>query len=299
MDSDGRSQVDFSIAGMNMDRSMLAAVQAWSVGGWYSPWNTVTGGPDPQGTFKMGVLTEDDPAIVHAVDKVLLPALARAGHPPPAPQDIVRLHEPSSAGDDGSVLAAIQNAVLKFREDKVTHVLVTDSNGSATLFFANDAFSQHYYPRLGGGTGNAFQTLLETGNIQQKSVVGAVGAGWIPVIDLPYNGSADHYESPAAGRCRALMKAGGQTFSSANPESVALGYCDGLVELATALNNAPNLTAPGLAQGAERIGRSLPSALTAGTDIAPGHHDAPGAFYANVYSDACGCFQYRGPRQLI
>jgi hypothetical protein len=299
MDSDGHSQVDFSIAGMNTDRSMLAAMKAWTVGNWYSPWNTVTGSPDPGGVFKMGILTEDDPAIVHAVDKVLLPALARAGHRPPDPQDIVQLHEPSSAGDDGSVLAAIQNAVLKFRQDNVTHVLVTDSNGSATLFFANDAYSQHYYPRLGGGTGNAFQTLMETGNIQQKSVIGAVGAGWIPVIDLPYNGTANKYESPAAARCRALMKAAGQTFTSANPESVALGYCDGLTELASALNRAPALTAIGLAQGAESIGRSLPSALTAGLDIAPGHHDAAGGFYANVYDNGCGCFQYRGARQLI
>ena len=299
MDSDGHSQVDFAVAAMNMDRSVLAAVQAWTVGGWYSPWNTVTGSPDPHGTFKMGVLTEDDPAIVHAVDKVLLPALARAGHQPPAPQDIVRLHEPGSAGDDGSVLAAIQNAVLKFRQDKVDHVLITDSNGSATLFFANDAYSQHYYPRLGGGTGNAFQTLLETGNIQQKSVVGAVGAGWIPVIDLPYDAAAHKYESAAATRCRALMNAGGQRFGSANPESVALGYCDAFTELATALSKAPTLTALGLAQGAEKIGRSLPSAATAGLDIAPRHHDAAGAFYANVYDSSCSCFQYRGARQLI
>lgn len=300
MDSAEHTQVDFSVAGMNTDRSVLAAVQAWTVGGWYSPWNTVTGAPDPHGTFKMGVLTEDDPEIVHAVHKVLLPALARAGHTPPAPQDIVTLREPGSAGDDGSVLAAIQNAVLKFRQDKVDHVLITDANGSATLFFANDAYSQHYYPRLGGGTGNAFQTLMETGNIQQKSVVGAVGAGWIPVLDLPYDGSAHKYESPAAANCRALMKAGGgQTFSSANPESVALGYCDGLTELATALARAPSLTAVGLAQGAETIGRSLASALTVGLDIAPGHHDAAGAFYANVYDNGCGCFAYRGSRQLI
>jgi hypothetical protein len=95
------------------------------------------------------------------------------------------------------------------------------------------------------------------------------------------------------------MRAAGQTFTSANPESVALGYCDGLTELATALNRAPALTAVGLAQGAETIGRSLPSALTGGLDIAPGHHDAAGAFYANVYNNSCRCFQYRGARQLV
>lgn len=299
MDSQPDSQVDFSVAGMNVDRSMLATVRAWTVGGWYSPWNTVTGSPDPHGSFKMGVLTEDDPEIVHAVDKVLLPALARAGHKPPAPQDIVELQEPGSSGDDGSVLASIQNAVLKFRQDHVDHVLITDSNGSATLFFANDAYSQHYFPRLGGGTGNAFQALVESGNIQKKSVAGAVGAGWIPVLDLPYNPAAHKYESPAADHCRALMNAGGQHFNSANPESVALGYCDGFTEIATALNKAPNLTDVGLAQGAEKIGRSMSSAVTAGLDIAPGHHDAAGAYYANVYSNGCGCFSYRGGRQLI
>lgn len=299
MDSDGRSQIDFATAAMNIDRSVLAAVQAWTVGNWYRPWDTTTGAPAAAGTFKMGILTIDQPALNHAVDKVLLPALARAGHTPPASQDIVRLQEPTSAGDDGSVLAAIQNSVLRFRQDGVTHVFIMDSNGSATLFFANDAYSQHYFPRLGGGTGNAFQALLETGNIQQQSVVGAVGAGWIPLIDLPYDGSDRKYESSAATHCRALMKAGGQTFSDANAESHALGYCDIVTVIATALNRAPTLTATGFAQGAETIGRSMPSALTPGITIASGHHDGAGAFYANVYDGACGCFQYRGARQPV
>lgn len=299
MDSDGHSQVDFASAAMNIDRSVLAAVQAWTVGGWYSPWNTVTAGPNPGGTFKMGVLTIDDPLLNHAVDKVLIPALVRAGHKPPAQQDIVRLQKPSSAGDDGSILAAIQNAVLKFRQDNVDHVLIMDSNGSATLFFANDAYSQGYFPRLGGGSGNAFQTLMETGNIQRKSILGAVGAGWLPIIDLPYNGSDAKYESSAATRCRALMKAGGQSFSDANAEAHALGYCDTVTLLATALERAPTLTATGLAQGAETIGRSMASAVTPGLDIAPGHHDAAGAFYTTVYDDRCGCFAYRGARQLV
>ena len=299
MDSDGRSQIDFAAAAMNIDRSVLAAVQAWTVGNWYSPWDTSTGGPAATGAFKMGILTIDQPSLNHAVDKVLLPALARAGHTPPAAQDIVRLQEPTSAGDDGSVLAAIQNSVLRFRQDGVTHVFIMDSNGSATLFFANDAYSQHYFPRLGGGTGNAFQTLMETGNIQKQSVAGAVGAGWIPMIDLPYDGSDRKYESPAAARCRTLMKAGGQSFSDANAESHALGYCDIVTLIATALMKAPSLTAIGLAQGAETIGRSMASALTPGLNVAPGHHDGAGAFYANVYDGACGCFKYRGARQLV
>jgi hypothetical protein len=227
-------------------------------------------------------------------------ALIRAGHTPPAQQDIVRLSNAGSAGDDGSILAAIQNAVLKFRQDNVDHVLVMDSNGSATLFFANDAYSQGYFPRLGGGSGNAFQTLMETGNIQQKSMEGAVGAGWIPVIDLPYDGSDRKYESPgAAAHCRKLMQAGHQSLDNANAAVFALGYCDSLTLLATALNRAPHLTAAGLAQGAETIGRSMPSAATAGLNIAPGHHDAAGAFYANVFDDRCSCFAYRGARQLI
>ncbi|HET6909877.1 MAG TPA: hypothetical protein VFH54_11105 [Mycobacteriales bacterium] len=297
-DSDGKSQIDFATAAMNIDRSMLAAVRAWTIGNWYAPWNTVTGSPAPGGQFKMGVLTIDDPVLNYAVDKVLLPALVRAGHRPPAAQDIIRLHEPGSAGDDGGVLADIQNAVLKFRQDNVDHVVIMDSNGSATLFFANDAYSQRYFPRLGGGSGNAFQTLLETGNVQQQSMAGAVAAGWTPVLDLPY-GSEHKFESPAAAHCRQLMKAGGQTFTNANAEAYALGYCDALAVMARALDAAPALTASGLAQGAEKIGKSLMSALTVGLDLGPGRHDAAGAFYADVYDNGCTCFTYRGARQII
>jgi len=297
-DSDGKSQIDFATAAMNIDRSMLAAVRAWTIGNWYAPWNTVAGAPATGGQFKMGVLTIDDPVLNHAVDKVLLPALARAGHRPPAAQDIIRLHEPGSAGDDGSVLAEIQNAVLKFRQDNVDHVVIMDSNGSATLFFANDAYSQRYFPRLGGGSGNAFQALLETGNVQQQSMAGAVAAGWTPVLDLPY-GSEHKFESPSAAHCRELMKAGGQTFTNANAEAYALGYCDALTVIARALDAAPTMTANGLAQGAESIGRSMMSALTVGLDLGPGHHDAAGAFYADVYDNSCTCFTYRGARQLV
>jgi len=300
MDSESTSGLDFASAAMNLDRSVLAAVKAWTVGNWYAPWDTLRAAPKPGGTFKMGVLSFDDPRFDHAVNKVLIPALVRAGRTPPATQDIVRLSNAASAGDDGSVLAAIQSAVLKFRQDGVDHVLVMDSAGSATLFFANDAYSQGYFPRLGGGSGNAFQTLMETGNVQKKSVTGAVGAGWLPVLDLPYDGSDRKYEDRgAAAHCRALMAAGNQSLDNANAAVFALGYCDSLTLLARALDRAPSLTAVGFAQGAEALGRSLPSAVTAGLDVAPGHHDAAGAFYANVYDDACGCFTYRGPRQLI
>jgi NO-binding membrane sensor protein with MHYT domain len=95
------------------------------------------------------------------------------------------------------------------------------------------------------------------------------------------------------------MKANGLTFSNANAESFALGYCDVFNVLVQALANVPSLTARGLAQGAERIGRSLPSALMLGLNVAAGHHDGAGAFYADAYQDSCSCFGYKGPLQLI
>jgi len=95
------------------------------------------------------------------------------------------------------------------------------------------------------------------------------------------------------------MKAGGQSFSNANAEAYALGYCDALMVMAKALAAAPSLTARGLAVGAERLARSIPSALTVGLDVAAGHHDAAGAFYADVYENGCTRFAYRGARQLI
>ncbi|MBV9293808.1 MAG: hypothetical protein JO222_15305, partial [Frankiales bacterium] len=66
-DSDGHSLIDFATAAMNIDRSVLAAVRAWTIGNWYAPWNTVTGTANPAGHFKMGILTIDNPELNHAV----------------------------------------------------------------------------------------------------------------------------------------------------------------------------------------------------------------------------------------
>ena len=72
--------------------------------GWYGGWNTATGAPGAT-PAKLGVLTVDSVGLRRAVDKVLLPAFAAAGHPVDDENVIGFVKE--SRARDNAVAAAI------------------------------------------------------------------------------------------------------------------------------------------------------------------------------------------------
>jgi hypothetical protein len=292
-DGDPQLSWNVDVAGMSEMSLATAQIRAIETQKWLDPWNTTTGaaGTTPA---KVGLVRYDLPAVKRAVDQVLLPGLQRLGHPVD-PQNIYLIAVPQSTSDTAAAQAALQNAMLKMRSNNVDHVVLVDNGGAMTLLFANDLYAQRYFPRLAGTSSNGFQALLTGGSIQPQVLHGMVGAGWEPVIDLPFTVKQT---TPARASCQKLMRAAGQTFSDANSEAVALGYCDKLTFLQSAVKLAGAVTSAAYLSAIDRLG-SFTTARGLGSHFGPGQHDGGQGFRDMLFDTACTCVGYTGPTRLV
>jgi hypothetical protein len=282
------------IGSLNVDRIAAAEVPALQAQGYFAPWDSVNGATAATGKAKTGIVTYDSPSFAHAVDQVLVPALAKLGFGPDQ-ADIVRVPELHRESDAGAISASVSSAVLKLHSDGVEHVFVFEANGLLTLFFMNAAESQHYFPRYGSNTQNGNQALLDAGDIQKQQLIGSMGIGWLPSLDITPSENTDDgpYSNDARRHCLALMKAHGQTYSDTNAEAVALGTCNVFSFFHDAMTaGGPTISRDGLIAGAHKLGSSWQHNVVFGTFFGPGHHDGVAAFRYWSFQDNCGCMHY-------
>ena len=276
---------------LRMDRVAAAWPEALQRQGYFTGWSTATGAPGPQ-PVKVGIVSFGDPVTVRAVERQLKPALAAVGHPA---TDWVQVGYPTSAADNGRAISEIQAATLRFASDGITHVLPFDAQGAGVGgFFAEGANSQRYYPRYGLNTGDGAQTLHDAGLWPSSQLRGAVGFGWVPLVDLPIGDNLPNgpYSNPARQACLRLMTAHGQDVSSAIVQRQVIAKCDELRFLKQALEagGAPNRDA--LVLGAHRLGTSFVSGMTFATRFDLRHHDGVAAARDFGFDAECGCFRY-------
>jgi hypothetical protein len=276
-----------------LGRAFSALVPSLSRQGWFGPWNRVTASAGTT-RAKIGIVTADDIDDNRAVDGILIPALRRAGYAP-APSDVIRITPPGGFSDDGATVAAIDNAALKLNADGVDHVILTDGNGSLTLLFNNYAYSQHYFPRHGGTSGNAWQVLLSAGDIQAKTLQGAIGIGWQPLFDLPYQHGDGPYSNAARHRCFALFTAAGMPPTDDGTAGGDADGCDLVFLLADALRGVTGpVNISVLMQRVSALGSSYPLASGLGSRFGPDQRDGSGAYAAMQFSAGCTCVRYAG-----
>ena len=282
----------FDITGLSQDRMMAEQVRAWQRLDYFSGWDTTLGRPG-SAKAKLGIVAYDDPTWRRPMSKVLLPALARAGHAVD-PNDIAYIHVPASTAENGGSFNQISNAELRFRRDGVTHAIILDAGGGLTLLFGKDANTQRYYPRLGLNSGAGMQGLYDAKEFDAKMLTGAMGLGWDPAIDLSA-AKADTFATAATRRCYQVMKQRtGQTFDSTNAASIALTYCDEINLIAAAAAGAgPTINLRPATAAVERLGSGFPSAALAATYLGPGRHDALEIGYDMVWDSGCTCAAYR------
>jgi hypothetical protein len=283
------------VSELSIDRLARTEVSALSAQDYFSGWDPALGAARPT-KGKVGVITWDLPAFVRTTKNVLVPALAKAGYPPDA-ADTVYIAPPQRTSDEGAAAAAVSNAVLKFRSDGVDHVIVFDSSALLTLFFLENAQSQHYFPRYGVSSQNGPQALLDSGAVQKEQLRGSVGIGFVPVIDI--TPSEDPDSGPLANdsrrRCIKLMTDHGQKFSDANAEAVALTLCNVWWFTRDVFNHAGGaLNRAGFLKAVSALGTSFESGLTFGTRFSDTQHDGASMVRYYGYDEACGCMHYRG-----
>ncbi len=262
--------------------------------GYFSGWDAASGAPG-KNPVKVGIVIPDQPQWDAVLDKVLLPALAALGHPV-ASGDVQRWHFPESNADNGSSIAQIQSAILRFRSDNVTHVLPMDVNSIG--FFAQPAEAQHYRPRYGLNTATQVGSFIG-GLIPAVQLHGAIGLGWSPALDLPAanNPANGPYAGPGTKHCLDVMSAAGFTFSDANARGVALLVCDEWYSIRDAINAIPSggpIDASSFIQGIESLGSKFSIAgLPIGT-FGPGKHFPVTRGYRWSFDEPCSCMHYVG-----
>jgi ABC-type branched-subunit amino acid transport system substrate-binding protein len=289
----------YQLAYVSQDRMMAEEAKSLVRQNYFSGWNANTGNPANGAKAKLGIMSYDTPNWSDPLHHVLLPALAHAGYQVD-PADVQEVAYPAQTNDVGSTVAQIQGAVLRFRQDGVSHVIVLDANGSMTLHMLNNMRAQHYYPRLGVNSATGVETLATQYHEDSQSFNGAVGLSWLPLLDLPA-GVGGKYFTPRTSACiKMVERRTGQNFPDTNSASVALGYCDELNLIADGINRAGSVVNRDTATSAiDALGDTFAAAGSHGLYFSPTRHDGIEYGYDMTFDVSCTCTKYaRGPFRI-
>lgn len=242
---------------------------------------------------KIGLLTIDYPSMQRAVAGSLKPALSRIGQ---RVEDQVTLTAPQSTSDTGAFSAAIGNAVVRFRQKGITHVLITDVNGLTTVLFINAASNQKYYPRYGFTTHNGGQAVGDL--VQDKrSLQGAVQLGWAPALDL--NAANETIKPPGRQRCLSFYAGKGIQPDSRNAEAVLEATCDTFFFAQAAANRAATLSPQGFVQAYAGTRSAVPSASTYAVDLTGQAVGGAALYRVQRWVPGCTCFTAEGDTRRL
>lgn len=286
----------FDVSALSLDTAMRNLVDELARAEYFTGWDTTNGRPGPA-PVKVGIVVPDKPGWREVVPQVLLPALREHGITV-APEHVHQWQFPDSAAGNGSAVADIQSAVLRFRSDGVTHVLPMEVNSMA--FFAQPAENQRYRPRYGlsSFTGaNAYAGSL----VPYSQLNGAVGLGWFPTLDLPQSMTGDDspYSGPGRARCLEIYKDAGIGFSDANAKAVGLLICDLFFSVEAVVEAVPDgqpVTSGSAMAALEGLGSSFRIASLPAARFGPGRHYPVTSGWRWQYESACRCLRYSGPK---
>ncbi|HVF20515.1 MAG TPA: hypothetical protein VNA14_09760 [Mycobacteriales bacterium] len=242
-------------------------------------------------TGKVGIISWDEPNYRYGVEHGHVPALSSVGV---KPTDIRYITVPQTAGAIADSSAAVSNAVLRFADAGIDHVLIQDGpagvfgGAGLTILFLNNAKSQQYYPRYGfnGDNAPAFSAYPTD---QQH--------GMLAVDYLDYMPSQDDGMSPnpARKRCFEIMAERGITPNDQNSYASAAGVCDSVWFVERILGGTGPLTRDGALRVASSLGTSYRSSVVYGTRLSGTRRDGAALFRPARYDDACTCMKYLGP----
>jgi hypothetical protein len=283
------------LATMSQDRIFSDQSTSLSRQKWYTGWNPVSGAPGP--TTKVGVITYDNASFTRSLKTVILPRLRAAGHAPADP-DVIQVHKVEQQSDAAGTAAQIKGAVLKLQSDGVTHVVLGDASGLILEFFGSNARTQGYYPRLGVTSGAAPYAIYQAGLVTAQQLNGMAGNGWMPTLDIPAS-DGNRYSNSETKRCLEILKRRtGQTYTSTNAATIALGDCDSAFLFKKGMELAPALTPAGLLAGLQKIGSSYTSPTVGPTFLSARQHDTAVRSWDLNWIPSCSCVRYTAERRV-
>jgi hypothetical protein len=238
--------------------------------------------------IKLGMATEAHPWFQRA-GAAFKAELARAGGPP-----IVEEFFGCSGCSSDQAKVEAQNAVLRFRAAGVTHLVLPDGSTGGTNFLLQ-ANSSGYFPRLAITSSNT-PTLLVLDAPNPQGYRGAVGIGWMPVLDT--DGNPSHGAPPPSEReklCDQIMAAQpGATRNNRLAEEQAQFTCDGFFLLKETSDRLGKVDLGSFRTGLEGLGESFRPFLTFSAFFGPGRRDGAQSYRPLRFDDGCACFAYAG-----
>lgn len=269
----------FGAGAMTSDLAYKLQIDSLYGRGFFTGWDTLNGkaGNAP---MKIGILYPDT-VDGRAIWQLNLRYLAAHGL---KPTDTV-----GYPGTLDGVTSASHNAVLRFKQDGITHVI-----GSGLVFW-EDAESQHYRPRYeiipGGG-------YLVGANAPAAQMHGAMTVGWAPAIDVDANHDPGDPTS-ATGLCKSIMKANGQDYTDRTTLASMEQVCDVLFVLKDSLAAEQRISVPALRAGIERLSTQWLSSQTWVSTFTTRRHASASAVRDQTYVDSCSCFAYVSKRNRV
>lgn len=232
---------------------------------------------------KIGVLRKDEPISKRFLDRVVVPRLAAHGLSVAVDYPIEPI---TQAGDAGRLAAAENSAILRFKNEGVTNVLMLPSEGVLPLLWGQFAEDQGFRARWSITSYDA--PYLTTENNPPSQLALAWPEGWMPQLDLiTYR---DYPRgNPSEDLCVKLLKP-----DSGDTTLAPFRFCDGVFFLKAAYDKANGFTPDALAAGAESLGTSYRSPWTFTSRIARGRHDGATSMRDLRYVHDCTCFKYTG-----
>ena len=202
-----------------------------------------------------------------------------------------------STSDAGSVVSHVANILVRFRLAGVNRVVSVDHSGTLLTIFMLAAEPQGYRPLYGLSTLNAPTSLLASVNPRQLR--GAVGIGWMPLVDVP--AGPDDDIPPARAQCAEIYRRAGVAVGDRSPygQFSAYSYCDSLLILRRVLAHARSTSLTAVRARLESLGTSYTSALSFATRLDASQHDGVDGYRVLRFNSGCGCFKYDGPVQPI
>jgi hypothetical protein len=260
---------------------------------------TVTG-LDREGYFgsdpKLGIVLWDEPNYRAALENGYMPALRKAGVR--LATEPAYISSPQTADDLAAASADVNNAVLRFQSQGITHVLLIDGNTPlcrgaclGTLFMRR-AESQNYRPRYGLNPGNAAAEAQEQGLYPSEQLRRSISVEWSDADEAADEGWR---LNKARERCYAIMRRHNVPLTNGNEEADARTACQTLwfMQMIIDVKMPGNvISADAFIGGVNALGWGFASPTAYAVHFSPTQHDGIAAARNTKFVNSCDCYRY-------
>lgn len=195
--------------------------------------------------------------------------------------------------DAGAYSAAMQNAVLRFRSQRVDRVFVMGSQENLLLqYFAEQAQNQDYHPGYALSSGSLPVTLIDASTFPQQQLPQVHGAGWHPLSET----GVDH-RTASEQRCITLATKGGFKPASIVEDFALYQACSNLFLLETVVKDGNGKADyDALRSVVSRLGTSFASTgiINGSTLFSSSRRNGPVLANEWGFNASCTCFRYVG-----